>query len=292
MLLNQDEVNVQHHDGNGLTFPRGSPDQPIQPGGTPGRRRRGGRRQSLPGQNQETYERVHGLVPGPAEENGTGEPQDAQLGDQQAAGRRVEADDRGGEETVHRRGEAAPGHAHEGTPGLQVPATEEDQDAAEEGQVLACRRAARLLWGCRDGRRAAAGEPRRGPRRGKCELRHTHERLGKRHVLGPGGGCSGCGSRDDAGGAAGVHATPGHRGSPASPASAPSPASPPAQPAARAQVRHERLILQPHLKLSELHERLAAGLRRPHRLHSPAPKLRCLPGVRDDRRDFGVPREI
>ena len=203
-----DEVNVQHHDGDGLTFPRDVPDQPIQPGGTRRRRRRGARRQGPPGAHQETHERLHGVVPGPAQENGTGEPQDAQLGDQQEAGGRVEGDDGGGEEAVHRRGEAAPGHAHEGTPGLQVPAAQEDQDAAEEGQVLAGRGAARLLCGGRDGQRPAAGQSRRPPR-GERGLRVACERLGERCVLRSGGGCRCGGARNDAGGAAGVHATPG-----------------------------------------------------------------------------------
>lgn len=40
------------------------------------------------------------------------------------------------EAAVHRRSEAAAGHAHEGTPGLQVPAAEEAQDAEEGGVPL------------------------------------------------------------------------------------------------------------------------------------------------------------
>lgn len=37
------------------------------------------------------------------------------------------------EAPFHWRGQASPGHAHEGTPGLQVPAEEEAEDAEEGG---------------------------------------------------------------------------------------------------------------------------------------------------------------
>lgn len=46
----------------------------------------------------------------------------------------------GGEAPVHRRGQEAEGGAHEGTPGLQVPAETQDQNPDEEGQVPAGRR--------------------------------------------------------------------------------------------------------------------------------------------------------
>lgn len=39
----------------------------------------------------------------------------------------VEAADRGWKTTIHRRSEKAPGDAHEGAPGLQVPAQEETE---------------------------------------------------------------------------------------------------------------------------------------------------------------------
>lgn len=55
--------------------------------------------------HQAAHERVHGLVTWTAQEDGPGEPEDAQLGDQQAPGSRVEAADRDGEETVYRRGQ-------------------------------------------------------------------------------------------------------------------------------------------------------------------------------------------
>lgn len=81
------------------------------------------------------HERVHGVVPRAAPQDGPGEPQDAQLGDLQALGRRVEAAQRVREAAVHRRGQAAAGRAHEGAPRLQIPAAAQDQDAAQEGQV-------------------------------------------------------------------------------------------------------------------------------------------------------------
>lgn len=59
------------------------------------------------GAYQAADERVHGVVEGPEEEDGSGQPQDAQFGDLQEARRRVEAAHRDGEEAVHRRGQEA-----------------------------------------------------------------------------------------------------------------------------------------------------------------------------------------
>ncbi|CAB0038491.1 unnamed protein product, partial [Trichogramma brassicae] len=55
--------------------------------------------------HQAAHERVHGLVAGPASQDGPGESQDAQLGDLEAARRRVEAAERGREAALHRRGQ-------------------------------------------------------------------------------------------------------------------------------------------------------------------------------------------
>lgn len=46
------------------------------------------------------------------------------------------------EETFHRRSQKAEGPAHEGAPGLQIPAPAENQDPDEEGQVHLTRWAA------------------------------------------------------------------------------------------------------------------------------------------------------
>jgi len=79
-------------------------------------------------------ERVHGVVAEQAAPDGAGEPQDAQLGDLEAAGRRVEAAERGGEAAVHRRGQAAARRPHEGPPRLQVPPAPQEQEPAQEGE--------------------------------------------------------------------------------------------------------------------------------------------------------------
>ena len=50
---------------------------------------------------QATDERLHGVVARSEAQDGPGQPQDAQLGDQQAAGQRVEEVERGGEAALH-----------------------------------------------------------------------------------------------------------------------------------------------------------------------------------------------
>ena len=75
------------------------------------------------------------MVQGPEEENGPGEPKDAQLRDQQEARRGVEAALRLRETSVHRRGQAAAGSAHEGAPGLQVQTQAQTQESPEEGPL-------------------------------------------------------------------------------------------------------------------------------------------------------------
>ena len=90
----------------------------------PPRRRRRSRqvsgRQEQPRPRQAAHERLHGLVERPAPENGSGEPQDAQLGDLQAAGHGVEDLVRDWKATFYRRGQAAASPAHERAPRLQV----------------------------------------------------------------------------------------------------------------------------------------------------------------------------
>ena len=51
----------------------------------------------------------------------------------------METVDGGRKEAVHRRGEATSRDPHEGTPRLQVPATTEDEDPDEEGQIRPAR---------------------------------------------------------------------------------------------------------------------------------------------------------
>jgi len=46
----------------------------------------------------------------------------------------VEDAERGREAAVYRRGEASAGCSYEGTPGLQVPATAQEQEPVEEGK--------------------------------------------------------------------------------------------------------------------------------------------------------------
>ena len=129
-----------------------------------GRRRRLDEEQGERRPREATDERFHGVVARPTSQDGAGEPEDAQLGDQQAARRRVEAADGDGEAAVHRRGEATARHPHEGAPRLQVPAAAQDQDAAEEGQVRAAAGHGRAGW-----RAAADG--------GARHVRDEHERL-------------------------------------------------------------------------------------------------------------------
>jgi len=62
------------------------------------------------------------------------QPENAQFGDQQAPGRRVEAAQRDRKASVHRRGQASPGPAHEGAPGLQVPSPAQAQDPIAQQQ--------------------------------------------------------------------------------------------------------------------------------------------------------------
>lgn len=75
------------------------------------------------------------MVERAAPEDGSGEPENAQFRDLEAAGRRMEATQRGGEAALHRRGQTSAGRAHERAPGLQVQAAQENQNAAEKGQV-------------------------------------------------------------------------------------------------------------------------------------------------------------
>jgi len=82
---------------------------------------------------QAPHERVHGLVARPAAQDGRGEPQDAQLRDQQASRARVEDAERRAQAPVHRRGQAAAGAAHARAPGLQVPAEAQDQTSLGVG---------------------------------------------------------------------------------------------------------------------------------------------------------------
>ncbi|CAG14329.1 unnamed protein product [Tetraodon nigroviridis] len=114
-----------------------------------------------------------------------GEPQDAQLGDQQAPGGRVEAAGRRGEAALHRRGQAPARRAHEGVPGLQVQAAAQEQAAAAQGaaggQVPAGRREPAGRGGPE--RRAQDGELRLEPQRG---LRgHAGRRAGLRPAAAP-----------------------------------------------------------------------------------------------------------
>jgi hypothetical protein len=130
------------------------------------------------GAREAADERVHGVVAGPAAEDGPGEPQDAQLGDLEAARRRVEAAQRSGEEAVHRRSEEAARRAHEGAPRLQVPAAAEDQNAPEEGQVPAGRvRPAAQCGPDADGAvgRPTGGEPRHVPDAERVHAQRVHD---------------------------------------------------------------------------------------------------------------------
>ena len=122
-------------------------------------------------QGEETDERLHGVVAWTAPEDGPGEPEDAQLGDQQAAGGAVAHDDGGGEAAVHRRVEATARHPHDRAPRLQVQTAPPTQDAAEEGpEVCATRHAARRTT-------SAAGWPRhvRDERDGRLRERLSHD---------------------------------------------------------------------------------------------------------------------
>lgn len=56
------------------------------------------------------------MVTRPAPEDGTGKPEDAQLGDFEAAWSWLEAAERDGEAAVHWRSEKTPQHTYEGTP--------------------------------------------------------------------------------------------------------------------------------------------------------------------------------
>ncbi|KAG1660945.1 hypothetical protein GQR58_021780 [Nymphon striatum] len=81
------------------------------------------------------HECLYGLVKRPETQDGPGEPQNAQLGDQQAPRRRVEDPDGIRQAALHRRGQEAEGPAHEGPSGLQVPSEEETEEHYEEGPV-------------------------------------------------------------------------------------------------------------------------------------------------------------
>lgn len=134
------------------------------------------------------------------------------------------------EKTFHRRSQETAGPAHEGAPGLQIPAPAENQDPHEEGQVHLARWAAgsgRQRDGDRGRGRGRAGR-RSEPAHG--QLRRAHERLDQR------------GLRHDAG-----------------PAGLPAPGAERAQPepdAVHAPLRYERPAVQLHDQLPELYERL------------------------------------
>ena len=82
---------------------RGRPESFVH-GGQEGEVIRDDERQRAEGRpHQEADERLHGVVEGAEEEDGAGEPQDAQLGDLEEVGGGVEGADRGREEAVHRR---------------------------------------------------------------------------------------------------------------------------------------------------------------------------------------------
>ena len=85
------------------------------------------------GAHQASDERVHGVVSDEAAPDSAGQPEDAQLGDLEAARLWVEAALRDGQETVHRRGQEDPRQAHDRPPGLQVPAKEEAKEL--EGRI-------------------------------------------------------------------------------------------------------------------------------------------------------------
>ena len=86
--------------------------------------------------HQATHERLHGLVADEAAPDRPGESQDAQLRDLQAAGLRVEAVDRVGEEAVHRRGQEDSGQAHDRPSRLQVSAASEAEESEGAGLPL------------------------------------------------------------------------------------------------------------------------------------------------------------
>ena len=88
-------------------------------------RREGGDKNKQRRAHQASDERVHGVVSDEAAPDSAGQPEDAQLGDLEAARLWVEAALRDGQETVHRRGQEDPRQAHDRPPGLQVPAKEE-----------------------------------------------------------------------------------------------------------------------------------------------------------------------
>ena len=60
-----------------------------------------GSRVQADGSHQEADERLHGVVPRPEAEDGSGEPEDAQLGDLEETWRGLEVALRFGQEAVH-----------------------------------------------------------------------------------------------------------------------------------------------------------------------------------------------
>lgn len=62
------------------------------------------------------------MVARSAAQDGSGKSEDAQFGDLETSRCRVEAFERVGETSVHRRSEATARRTHEGAPGLQVSA--------------------------------------------------------------------------------------------------------------------------------------------------------------------------
>ena len=87
------------------------------------RRRRRGRGWTREAAN----ERVHGVVTWSASTDGAGQSEDAQFGDQQETGRRMEALERRRQASLHRRGQATESCTHARSSGLQVPPQTEAQ---------------------------------------------------------------------------------------------------------------------------------------------------------------------